>query len=144
MATYTHTVDAKGRIIVPAKIRERIDGALTVTRSLDGGYLSAYTREQFDDIVKQFSEGYSNEKRFRKFRRYIVGQASECDLDAQGRISIPAALWNAIGVENGDEVCFIDVMSTIEICSKKHYDEEQAELTCEDVLDFSDYEIRGL
>ena len=38
MARYTHTVDTKGRVIVPAKVREKLDGVLIVTQGIDQGY----------------------------------------------------------------------------------------------------------
>ena len=61
MARYMHVVDSKGRVIVPSKIRERFDGVLIVTVSLDKGYLNVYTKSQFDKILEQFSELQTSE-----------------------------------------------------------------------------------
>ena len=53
MARYTHTIDTKGRVIVPAKLREMLGGVLVVTQGIDDGFLAAYTPEQFNTIKDQ-------------------------------------------------------------------------------------------
>ncbi|MDD2426475.1 MAG: cell division/cell wall cluster transcriptional repressor MraZ [Eubacteriales bacterium] len=144
MARYMHVVDSKGRVIVPSKIRERFDGVLIVTVSLDEGYLNVYTKSQFDKILEQFSELQTSEVEARLFRRQIIGEAVECELDGQGRISIPNHLWERVFVSKGEEICFIDVYTSVEICSKAFYEKEQEAAASLSELDLSAYGIRGL
>lgn len=144
LARYTHTVDSKGRVIVPAKLREKLDGALIVTQGVDQGYLAAYTPDQFESIKEQILHHSSTGYEIRKLKRDVLGSSTYCDFDGQGRISVPAFLWQQIGVEPGEDICFIDVFDKIEICSQAFFDESQArEGTLAD-MDLSHYDIRGL
>lgn len=144
MARYTHTIDAKGRVFVPARLRDSIGGSLMVTLSLDDDYLSAYTPEQFRLIRDQISQLSGTDPAVRQLKRAIIGEAMPCDLDSQGRISISDELWSHIGVGPGDEICFIDMFDKLEICSKVFYrtqKEEQGSLAKVDLLKF---DVKGL
>ncbi len=144
MARYTHTIDNKGRVIVPAKLRELLDGVLIVTQGIDEGFLAAYTPEEFelikDQILNHSSTGYV----IRKLKREVLGSSTVCEFDGQGRISVPAFLWDHISVKPGDDVCFIHVFDKIEICAQSFYDKLQEEDTPLSEMDLSSYEIRGL
>lgn len=144
MARYTHTIDAKGRVFVPARLRGTIGAALVVTLNLDDGYLSAYTPGQFDLIRQQISQLSGTDPAVRRLKRHIIGEAMVCELDAQGRISISDELWSHIDVARGDVICFIDMFDKLEICSKAFYEaqkEEQASLSDEDLMRF---DVKGL
>ncbi len=144
MARYTHTVDTKGRVIVPAKLREKLDGTLIVTQGIDAGYLTAYTPAQFDAIKEQILNHSSTGYEIRKLKRDVLGSSTVCDFDGQGRISVPAFLWQHIGVEPGEAICFIDVFDKIEICSQAFFEaslEREGSLA---EMDLSGYDIRGL
>ena len=144
MARYTHTIDAKGRVVVPAKLRNNLGGCILVTNSLDDAYLSGYTTEQFRSVKEQIAALNMTDPRARILRRRIIGEAQECELDSQGRISVSAELWNKIGVEPGDEICFIDMFDKIEICSVKFYEEQMASLAGLSEIDFSEFDVKGL
>ncbi|HNZ63455.1 MAG TPA: cell division/cell wall cluster transcriptional repressor MraZ [Bacillota bacterium] len=144
MARYTHTVDNKGRVIVPAKLRESLDGVLIVTQGIDEGFLAAYTPEQFDSIKEQILHHSSTGHEIRKLKRDVLGSSTVCEFDGQGRISVPAFLWKQIQVEPGEEICFIDVFDKIEICSQSFFDKNREEETPLADMDLSRYEIRGL
>ncbi len=118
MARFTHIIDAKGRVFVPARLRESIGGSLIVTLSLDDGYLSAYTPENFRGIRDQINQLSGTDPAVRRFKRAILGEAMVCELDSQGRISISEELWSHIQVKPGEEICFIDMFDKLEICSK--------------------------
>ncbi|MFA7455221.1 MAG: hypothetical protein WCZ10_12235 [Desulfobulbaceae bacterium] len=144
MARYTHTVDTKGRVIVPAKVREKLDGVLIVTQGIDQGYLAAYTPGQFDAIKEQILNNSSTGYEIRKLKRDVLGASTVCEFDGQGRMSVPAFLWKHIQVEPGDDVCFIDVFDKIEICSQAFFDRiSESEGSLAD-MDLSGYDIRGL
>ena len=144
MARYTHTVDTKGRVIVPAKLREKLDGALIVTQGIDQGYLAAYTPEQFEAIKEQILNNSSTGYEIRKLKRDVLGASTVCDFDGQGRMSVPGFLWKHIGVEPGEDICFIDVYDKIEICSQAFFDKSQEEEGSLADMDLTGYDIRGL
>lgn len=144
MARYIHTIDAKGRVIVPARVRNNLDGTLYVTLSLDEGYLSAYNTEQFQDILNQLREQSGTDPEFRQFRRYFLGSAVACELDNQGRISLNDELWSRIGVQPGSEICFIDMFDKVEICSKEFYESIKEDELKLSEMDLSRFNVRGL
>lgn len=144
MARYTHTVDKKGRVIVPARLRDNLDGVLYVTLSLDQNYLSAYTPEQFNSIRQQISALSGTDPDVRRLKRAIIGEAIECSLDSQGRISLSDNLLMWIGVKAGDEICFIDMYDKLDICSKEFYEQSMAELGSLSDLDLTRFDVQGL
>ena len=144
MARYTHTIDAKGRVFVPARLRGTIGAALVVTLSLDEGYLSAYSPDQFQRIREQISQLSGTDPAVRRLKRLIIGEAMVCELDSQGRISVSDELWSHIQVCRGQEICFIDMFDKLEICAKAFYDsqkEEQGSLTG---VDLTRFDVKGL
>lgn len=144
MARYTHTVDKKGRVIVPARLRENLDGVLFVTLSLDENYLSAYTPEQFNSIRNQISSLSGTDPDVRLLKRAIIGEAVECTFDAQGRISLSDNLWDWIGVEAGEEICFIDMYDKVDICSKEFYEKSLEDISSLRDLDLTRFDVQGL
>lgn len=119
MGTYDHSIDTKGRVIVPAKFREPLGDSFVVTLGLDG-CLFGYPEEEWMDFVKQLKE-LPGTKEARKLQRYFMAGAAPCDVDKQGRILIPSKLREAAGLEK--DIVFVGVMSKIEIWSKARWDE---------------------
>lgn len=144
MARYTHKSDAKGRLFIPAKLRDSLGGTVVVTRSLDRGYLAIYTEEQFDHVREQLAQLPGTDQRARQLRRFIVGEAIRCDLDAQGRIGISEELWQEIGVSAGDEVFVIDIGDGLELVSKAFFEAQKADGLSVTDLDLSAYDVKGI
>mgnify|MGYP001397758088 CR=1 FL=1 len=144
MARYQHSSDQKGRIFIPAKLREEIGSAVYVTRALDKGFLACYTEERFADIRRQIDELPGTDPMARRLRRAIIGEASRCQLDSQGRISINDELWSTIGVRPGETVYLIDMGESLEICGKTFFDEMEAGQTPITDLDLSEYHVTGI
>ncbi|NLJ94546.1 MAG: cell division/cell wall cluster transcriptional repressor MraZ [Clostridiaceae bacterium] len=144
MARYTHTIDKKGRVIVPARLRENLDGVLFVTLSLDDNYLSAYTPEQFNSIREQLSALSGTDPEVRLLRRAIIGEAIECSFDSQGRISLGENLLKWIDVKPGEEICFIDMYDKLDICSKEFYEKSLEEIGSLSDLDLTRFDVQGL
>ena len=91
---YQHNLDAKGRIIVPVKLREELGVKMIVTAGLYKNLL-IYTTEQFEEIASQLMKLPKTNARARQYVAHTLGKASECEVDAQGRILIPAPLVEA-------------------------------------------------
>lgn len=144
MARFTHTVDAKGRVFVPARLRESIGASLVVTLSLDDGYLSAYTPENFRMIRDQINQLSGTDPAVRRLKRTILGEAMPCELDSQGRISVSDELWSHIQVRRGEEICFIDMFDKLEICSKVFYEQQKEEQGSLSGVDLSRFDVKGI
>lgn len=119
MGTYGHSIDAKGRVIVPAKFREVLGDSFVVTLGLDG-CLFVYPEEEWEDFVKQLKE-LPGSKEARKLQRYFMAGAAPCDVDKQGRVLIPSNLREKVGLDK--DVVFVGVMSKIEIWSKERWED---------------------
>lgn len=90
MGEFHHTIDSKGRIIVPAKLRENLGEQFIVTRGLEG-CLFIYPKNEWEHIINKYKELPDTKDR-RYFMRIFLSGATICELDKQGRINIPAPL----------------------------------------------------
>lgn len=91
MGEYRHTIDAKGRLIVPAKFREQLGDSFVVTRGMDG-CLFGYTQEEWNILETKLQKLPLTKKDARAFVRFFYSAATECEIDKQGRINIPKSL----------------------------------------------------
>lgn len=144
MARYAHTSDAKGRIFIPAKLRDSLGRSVVVTKSLDQGYLAVYTEDQFDSVREQILNLAGTDANARRMRREIVGEAIACNMDGQGRISISEELWSEIGVKAGDDVYVIDMGAGLEICGKRFFEDQKARVLPITETDLSQYDVKGI
>ena len=115
MGEYNHTIDAKGRMIVPSKFREQLGNEFVVTKGLDG-CLFVYPNEEWHNIEEKFRNVPLTTKDARKFSRFFFAGAATCELDKQGRILLPAILREFAGIEK--DAVLVGVGSRIEIWSK--------------------------
>lgn len=120
MGEYNHSVDAKGRLIVPAKFREQLGDEFVVTKGLDG-CLFVYPQEEWKHIEDKFREVPLTTKDARKFSRFFFAGAAACEVDKQGRILIPGVLRDFAELEK--DVVLVGVLSRIEIWSKTRWEE---------------------
>jgi MraZ protein len=112
---YNHTIDAKGRLIVPSKFREQLGNEFMITKGLDG-CLFVYSMEEWENIEKSFREKPLTSKDARKFMRFFFAGACSCEVDKQGRILIPNNLREYAGIDK--DVVSVGVLSRVEIWSK--------------------------
>lgn len=118
MGEYAHSIDKKGRIIIPAKFREELGEQVIITRGLDG-CLSVYTKEQWQQIYEQLMKLPSTKKDARMFVRMMTSKAAECDIDMQGRVLIPAPLTKLAQLQK--ECMVIGAANHVEIWSKERW-----------------------
>ena len=119
MGEYNHTIDAKGRMIVPSKFREQLGNEFVVTKGLDG-CLFVYPNEEWHNIEEKFRNVPLTTKDARKFSRFFFAGAATCELDKQGRILLPAHLREFAGLEK--DVVLVGVGSRVEIWSKDKWE----------------------
>ena len=120
MSQYNHTIDTKGRVIIPAKFREKLGDSFVVTKGLDG-CLYGYAQEEWRSFEEKLGTLPITNKDSRQFTRFFLAGAAECELDKQGRILIPSVLREFAGLEK--DVVLVGVASKIEIWSKERWDE---------------------
>ena len=120
MGEYSHTIDAKGRIIVPVKFRESLGDNFVVTKGLDN-CLFVYTKEDWQKFEEKLRTRPLTNKDARKFTRFFLAGAAEMEVDKQGRILIPSVLREFAALEK--DVVFVGVGSRIEIWNRAGWDE---------------------
>ena len=118
MGEYNHTIDAKGRLIVPAKFREVLGDEFVVTKGLDN-CLFVYPNDEWQKFEEKLQTLPLTNKNARQFARFFVAGATPCELDKQGRILLPATLREFAGLEK--DVVLVGVASRIEIWSKDRW-----------------------
>ena len=118
MGEYNHSIDAKGRMIVPAKFREQLGNEFVVTKGLDG-CLFVYSNEEWHRIEENLRDKPLTSREARKFMRFFFAGAATCEVDKQGRILLPANLREYAGIDK--EVVSVGVYSRVEIWSKYRY-----------------------
>ena len=95
VSNYTHSMDAKKRVFIPAKYREDLGDEFYITRKF-GKYLSIYTAEDWDAYVEKISK--LPETDAEEIQDYILGAAQKCTPDASGRIIIDDRLLRHAGI----------------------------------------------
>lgn len=122
---YEHSIDTKGRLIMPSKLKEDIGDKFVVTKGLDG-CLFVYSEKEWKTFEEKLRTFPLTNKDARALIRFFLAGAMECEIDKQGRFLIPSNLREFAGLEK--EVVVIGVLNKIEIWSKdkwqKYSDEE--------------------
>lgn len=120
MGEHVHTIDLKGRIIIPAKFREHLNDGFILTRGMDGCLFGYPPQEwiQFEEKLKKLSIA---KKDARAFTRFFFSGATEVKIDKQGRINIPTTLRQHAALEK--ECVIIGVSNRIEIWAQDRWDE---------------------
>lgn len=117
---YQHSVDAKGRVIIPSKFREGLGEKFIVTKGLDN-CLFAYSSEEWSNLETKLKSLPFTDKDVRAFVRFFFAGASECEMDKQGRILLPQNLREYAGLEK--DVYVIGVSTRVEIWDKTKWED---------------------
>src|SRR5215216_1005489 len=87
LGTYTHKLDDKGRLTLPAKFRDALAGGLMVTKSQDHS-LAVYPRAEFEKLARRASQASRSNPEARAFLRNLAAATDEQHPDTQGRITL--------------------------------------------------------
>src|SRR5690606_32735265 len=115
MGEYQHSIDEKGRIIVPAKFRDSLGQSFVVTRGMDN-CLFVYPDKEWSVMEQKLKALPLMKSEARAFTRFFLAGATECELDKQGRVNIPSNLREHAKLDK--ECVVIGVGSRVEIWSK--------------------------
>ncbi len=139
MGEYHHTIDLKGRMIVPSKFRDGLGETFVLTRGLDQ-CLFGYPMSEWKVIEEKLKALPLTKKDARAFTRFFFSGAIECELDKQGRINIASPLLQYAKLEK--ECVVIGVSNRIELWSKSIWEnyvseqEDSFEEIAENMIDF--------
>ncbi len=120
MGEFHHTIDEKGRIIIPAKFRNELGSELVVTRGLDK-CLFLYSKDEWDKLSNKLSTLPFTKQDARNFNRFFLSGATTSEFDKQGRINITSPLISYAGLNK--ECVIIGVNERLEIWDEEKYNE---------------------
>jgi MraZ protein len=117
--TYEHSLDEKGRVILPSKFRAPFEHGGYITEHLDG-CLALWTPEEFDIQMESMKERGASGKSDRNRARLWASTSYELDLDRQGRIPIPARLRQYAALES--EVLVLGAIERVELWNRENWE----------------------
>jgi MraZ protein len=120
MGEYQHNLDAKGRLIIPAKLREQIGPAMVLTRGMEG-CIFGYPLTEWAKIEAKLAKLPLTKKNARSFTRMFYSGAMEGEFDRQGRINLSPTLKKHAGLVK--ECVIVGVSNRIEIWAKERWEE---------------------
>lgn len=123
MGEYNHTIDAKGRLIVPSKFRDSLGDEFVITKGLDG-CLFVYDNKEWTAFEEKLKSLPLTNKDARQFVRFFLAGAASVEVDKQGRILVPANLREFAKLSK--DVVLVGVASRIEIWSKEIWESSES------------------
>ncbi len=121
---YQHNIDAKGRVAVPAKFRNKLSGGAIVTRGIDK-CLFLFSVEEWERLAEKIITIPFTTASARAFSRLMLAGASDCEIDAQGRILIPDYLRKYANLEK--EIIIAGLYNRAEIWNAHYWSEYKTE-----------------
>ena len=122
--SYFNTIDAKGRVIIPTKLRYGLGERIWLVRGIDT-CLYIFTQKEWDDYTKQYINNRSmTDAKARKLQRFTLGGSHELEIDRQGRINLPQNLIDYAGIEK--DVVFIGCPNRIEVWSVEEHEKDMS------------------
>ena len=131
---YTHSIDNKGRVIMPSKFREGLGDKFYVTKGMEG-CVFVYDEDEWKRLESKTKSLKLTSKKARQFERLFYAPARELEFDKQGRFVIPQNLREYAEIKK--EAQILGVSSRIEIWDKEKYDEymNDSSNTYEEIID---------
>ncbi|WP_349410405.1 division/cell wall cluster transcriptional repressor MraZ [Pseudalkalibacillus sp. SCS-8] len=120
MGEHLHTIDDKGRMIIPSKFRENLGSTFVLTRGLDQ-CVFGYPLEEWKMLEEKLKALPFTKKDARAFTRFFFSGAAECQLDKQGRVNIASTLRQYAKLEK--DCVVIGVSNRIEIWNKEIWED---------------------
>lgn len=121
---YEHSLDTKGRLILPSKLREDIGEKFVITKGLDG-CLFGFSKNEWTNFEEKLKTLPLINKNARDFVRFFLSGAVEAEIDKQGRFLIPSNLRNYASLDK--EVVITGVGTRIEIWDKESWNKYNSE-----------------
>lgn len=117
---YNHTLDAKGRIVVPSKVREELGSQFVITKAFDQ-CLYIFPTESWEKFVEKINGLPASKEKVRKVQRRFIGSSWDCETDKQGRFLIPPKLREYAEITK--EVVLVGLSDRLEVWSLEKWTE---------------------
>jgi len=117
---YSHTLDDKKRLMMPAKIRKSLGEGIVITKGLDS-CLFVYPLPEWQKLADKLSKLPISQGNARSFARLILAGASETEIDSLGRILIPDYLRDYAHLNK--EIVIVGVYNRLEVWDKNSWEE---------------------
>ena len=118
--SFAHTLDEKGRLMIPRKMREELGYKVYIMKGLDGP-LSIFTEQGFTKLNEEYNRLPFSQSKIRDYLRAQFASTYEMDVDKLGRVQIPTALLNKFNFSRN--VIVLGIGDHIEIWDAKKYEE---------------------
>ena len=118
--SFAHTLDEKGRLMIPRKMREELGYKVYIMKGFDGS-LSVYNEDRYQKLVDEFSKLSFTQHNNRDYLRLQFASTYDMDVDKLGRVQIPTALLNKFNISR--EVLVLGIGDHIEVWDAKKYQE---------------------
>ena len=125
---FEHNIDAKGRLFVPAKLREKL-GLSFIAAAVMDHCVCLYSVEEWEKLQEGLAQMPMTKAR--KLQRYLSANAVDAQVDTQGRMLLPKHLLEYVGLEK--EALVIGAGNRVEIWNPAAYEENMADMTSEEV-----------
>ena len=132
MGEYSHSLDTKGRLIMPEKLRQDIGEKFILTKGLDG-CLFAFSQTEWNNFEEKLKNLPLSDKNARNFVRFFLSGATECEIDKQGRFLIPTNLRTSAKLEK--DAIIIGVGTRIEIWNKERWEKCDEEISADEIAE---------
>ncbi len=119
IGTYVHSVDEKGRLAVPSKLRVELGDPFYITY-LSGDCLCAYSEEEWQKFADKLNAIPQTDAKAQRYVRMIFSSACKCEPDKQGRVLLPQHLRDKVGIDK--EAVMIGASYRAEIWAKEKWD----------------------
>ena len=129
---YAHSLDTKGRLIMPARLRQDMGDKFIVTKGLDG-CLFAFSQNEWLNFETKLKSLPLSDRNARNFVRFFLSGATECELDKQGRFLIPNNLRLAANLEK--DTVIIGVGTRLEIWDKATWDKCDENISADEIAE---------
>ncbi len=129
---YEHSVDTKGRLIMPAKLRDEIGYKFIVTKGLDG-CLFVFPLKEWEIFQEKLRALPVSDKNARNFTRFFFAGAIECEIDKQGRFLVSSNLREFAGLDK--DVIIIGMNSRLEIWSKEKWQQCDENISADEIAE---------
>jgi len=140
--TYPNSIDAKNRMIIPAKFRDVLQDRCVLTKGLDGRCLYIFSAAAWESFMKKLSDLPGLDAGTRQLMRHFYAGANECEIDKQGRILISQDLREYAKIEK--ELMTIGFQDKIEVWSKTEWDNLEKIEPSEIAQKLAGYGINGI
>jgi len=119
LGEYEHSLDAKGRLAIPARFRALLSEGAIITRGFDG-CLVIYPADVWQSVAKKLDSLSSTQEAARMAKRFVFSGATECEFDKQGRVLVPSFLRGY--AELTETAVVVGQFSRIEIWDRGHWE----------------------